>query len=399
MDTQHPLLPRPDIDRPPVTRKRRMAAVILAVVVLMAIAAAVWHHRHVPKSDVGPSGTGVDQAGVSVAIATAERHDVPIVLTGLGAVTSLATVTVKSQISGYLTQIPFTEGELVHKGDLLAQVDSRPYEALLNQYEGTLAQDQAHMDNATLILARYRTLSKQDSISRQDVDTEAATVRQYQGTVRADEAQVEAEKLNIAYCQIISPVTGRVGLRQVDIGNYVQASDTTGIVIVTQMTPISVEFTLPEDMVPKVRERFRLGLPLTVDAYDRSNAAKIAEGRLESLDNEIDATTGTLKLRALFPNEDESLFPNQFVNARLLVDTVRNTITVPPAAVQQGAEGSTVYVVDGANKVHLRKVQTGASDSQLVAVTSGLAAGDRVVTDGADRLQDGATVSVVAPQS
>lgn len=335
----------------------------------------------------------------SVEAASAELHDIPVVLSGLGTVAPLATVTVKSQISGYLTEVGFTEGQLVRKGDLLAQVDPRPYHALLEQYEGSLAKDQALLDNARLDLKRYQTLIKQDSVSRQTVDTQATTVRQYEGAVRTDRGLVEAEKLNLAYCRITSPIDGRVGLRQVDVGNYVQPSDSSGVTVVTEVSPISVIFVLPEDCVPQLRARLRQNASLPVAAYDRSNTTKIAEGKLSAIDSQLDTSTGTLKLRAIFPNTDDALFPNQFVNARLLLNTVQGAITIPLAAVQNGADGKMVYVVDSDNKAHMRKIQTGVADSERIAVTDGLKAGERVVTDGANRLQEGATVSIAATGS
>jgi membrane fusion protein, multidrug efflux system len=383
--------------------RRRRHLVVLGMLVTIAAggSAALWW-RDEPAEAAPPPGSGPGPFGAtapqSVAIAMAEKHDIPIILTGLGTVTPLATVTVKSQISGYLTKIDFAEGQMVRRGDLLAEVDPRPYEALLEQYQGALDRDKALLDNARLDLARYRKLASQDSISKQNVDTQAATVRQYEGTVRADQAQVDAEKLNLVYCRITAPVDGRVGLRQVDTGNYVTASDTDGIVVVTQVLPISVLFTVPEDAVPQIRARLHAGAKLTAAAYDRSNKTKLADGTLDTLDNEIDTTTGTLKLRALYPNIDDALFPNQFVNARLLVDTVHDAITVPLTAVQNGAQGSSVYLVDADNKAHLRKIAVGIADTERVAVTAGLALGDKVVTDGADRLRDGATVSI-APAS
>ncbi|MDR3438655.1 MdtA/MuxA family multidrug efflux RND transporter periplasmic adaptor subunit [Telmatospirillum sp.] len=387
---------RSDSNRSLMHRRR---SIIVSGIVLTAIAAGVLTltipHPAAQTGAAGQPGMGTE----SVAIATAESRDIPIVLSGLGTVTPLATVTVKSQISGYVTQIAFTEGQMVHKGDLLVQIDPRPHQALLDQYEGTLAKDQALLDNARLDLKRYRTLAGQDSISGQSVDTQAAVVRQYEGTVRADRGQVEAEKLNLLYCRITSPVDGRVGLRQVDLGNYVAASDSTGIVVVTEVTPMSVLFVLPEDKVPQVRTRLRTGATLQVIAYDRSNSTKLAEGNLSTLDNQLDTATGTLKLRALFPNKDDSLFPNQFVNARLLLDTVRDAVTIPVAAVQKGADGRSVYVVDNENKVHLRKIETGATDSERVAVTKGLKTGERVVTDGLDRLQDGMVVTIAEARS
>lgn len=389
----------PSFDKKGTARHPRRRAVIYGAVLVVAGAAAFLVSTHRPAAQMGGPGAMRPGGLESVAVAAAETRDIPVVLSGLGTVTPLATVTVKSQISGYLTRIAFTEGQLVHKGDLLAEVDPRPYQALLEQYEGTLAKDKALLDNARLDLKRYQTLVEQDSVSRQTLDTQASTVRQYEGTVRADQGQVDTEKLNLIYCRIVSPIDGRVGLRLVDIGNYVTASDSTGVVVVTEVAPISVLFVLPEDKVPQVRARLRAGATLPVSAYDRSNSTKLADGALSTLDNQLDTTTGTLKLRALFPNKDDSLFPNQFVNARLILDTVRGAVTIPQSAVQNGADGRAVYVVDGDSKVHLRKIETGISEAGVVAVTSGLKAGERVVTDGADRLQDGAQVSIVGPRS
>ena len=318
-------------------------------------------------------------------------------LTSLGTVTSLATVTVKSQISGYLTEIHFREGQTVKTGGLLAQIDPRPYEVALTEYEGQLEKDQALLDNARLDLQRYQRLIQQDSTSRQTVDTAAATVRQYEGTVRTDKAQVDAEKLNLTYCRVVSPIDGRVGLRQVDAGNYVTASDTDGIVVVTQTDPISVIFTLPEDSLRPVMKRLRAGVRLSISAYDRTNTEKLAEGVLETVDNQIDTTTGTVKLRALFDNADGVLFPNQFVNVAMLVDTLHDVLTVPVVAVQTGTPGTFVYLVNADDTVSLRKIASGASANDRVAVLSGLTKGDKVVVDGVDHLSDGAKVSIPNP--
>jgi multidrug efflux system membrane fusion protein len=379
---------------PPLERRRFRRMISIGVVFLLAAAGALIFRMHRPAAQMGTGGPPGMGGSESVAVASAQLHDIQIILSGLGTVTPLATVTVKSQISGYLTQVAFTEGQFVHKGDLLAQVDPRPYHALLEQYEGTLAKDQALLDNARLDLKRYQALIRQDSISGQTVDTQEATVRQYEGAVRTDRGLVEAQKLNLIYCHITSPIDGRVGLRQVDIGNYVESSDTTGITVVTEVAPISVIFVLPEDSVPQLRARLRQGASLPVTAYDRSNTTKIAEGKLTAIDSQFDTSTGTLKLRAIFPNTDDALFPNQFVNARLLLDKVCNVVTVPLAAVQNAAEGKMVYVVEDGNKVHMRKIQTGVADAERVAVTAGLKADERVVVDGANRLQDGATVSI-----
>lgn len=334
------------------------------------------------------------QAIQSVAVGAAETADIPVVLTSLGTVTSLATVTVKSQISGYLKEIHFREGQDVKKGDLLVQIDDQPYQAALEQYQGQLERDQALLDNARLDLTRYQRLIQQDATSKQTADTAAATVRQYEGTVRMDQGQVDAQKLNIAYCRIASPVDGVVGLRQVDVGNYVTASDTSGVVVVVETTPISVVFTLPEDSLREVLKRVRAGAQLSVVAYDRANTEKIAEGKLDTIDNQLDTSTGTVKLRALFDNADKALFPNQFVNVSLLVDTLQGAVTAPAASIQTGSPGTFVYVLDSNATVSLRKVKTGPSANGRTAILSGLSVGDKVVVDGADHLSDGAKVLV-----
>jgi multidrug efflux system membrane fusion protein len=328
----------------------------------------------------------------SVGIAAAATGDVPVHLSSLGTVTSLATVTVKSQISGYLQAIDFREGQHVKKGDLLAQVDPRQYEVLLKQYQGQVVKDKALLDNARLDLARYQRLAKTDSVSQQTLDTAEATVREYEGTVLTDQAQVDTEKLNLTYCRIVSPVDGRVGLRQVDVGNYVTASDTDGVVVVTETDPISVLFTLPEDDLRRLNKRLASGARLQVVAYDRAGDEKLAEGVLDTVDNQIDTTTGTVKLRALFKNADGALFPNQFVNISLLLDTLHDAVTIPSEAVQTGTPGTFVYRVNDNQTVSLRKIRTGASADGKTAVLSGLAAGDRIVTDGADHLSDGAKI-------
>jgi multidrug efflux system membrane fusion protein len=274
----------------------------------------------------------------------------------------------------------------------LAQIDPRPYQVALAQAEGQLAKDQAVLKNSELDLARYKTLVAQNSIARQTLDTQAALVQQNRGTVQADQAQVDTQKLNLTYCRIVAPISGRVGLRQVDPGNYAQTSDPNGIVVITQLQPISVIFTLPEDNLPAVQRRLNSGATLTVTAYDRTGANKLDTGTLQTLDNQIDTSTGTVKLRAAFDNKEQLLFPNQFVNIRLLVDTLHDATTVPSAAIQRGSPGTFVYIVKPDDTVAAQPVTLGPSDNQRVAVTKGVEPGQAVVTDGADRLKDGAKV-------
>ena len=342
-----------------------------------------------------PSARLQSSGPMPVGTATVEKGDMPVVLSGLGTVTPLAMVTVKTQINGQLTEIAFKEGQIVNKGDFLAQIDPRPYQVALEQAEGQLAKDQAALKNAETDLARYKTLVAQNSIARQTADTQAALVQQDRGTVQADQAQVDTQKLNLIYAHIVAPVGGRVGLRQVDAGNYVQTSDAGGIAVITQIQPISVIFTLPEDNLPAVLRRLHAGASLGVTAYDRTGATKLDTGRLETIDNQIDTSTGTVKLRAVFDNAEQILFPNQFVNIRLLVDTLHDANIVPTAAVQRGAPGAFVYVVGSGDTVAARPVTLGPSDNDRVAVVQGLEPAARVVTDGADRLKDGAKVRLV----
>jgi len=330
---------------------------------------------------------------VPVGIASAEVADMPVTIEAIGTVTPLATVTVRTRIDGHLTQVGFREGQDVRKGDFLAEVDPRPYRIALEQAEAQLAKDQALLRNAEVDLDRYRNLVAEDSIARQQLDTQESLVRQSRAQVQLDQAQVDNAKLNLDYTRIVSPIDGRVGLRLVDQGNYVRTSDTTGIVVVTQMKPISVVFTIPEDRLPKVQARLRRSPSLPVTAFDRSGDEQIATGSLATIDNQIDATTGTVKLKAGFANDDERLYPNQFVNVRLLVDTLAGVTVVPSAAVQRGASGAYVYLVGADDTVAVRAVTTGLSDGDRTQVTQGLTTGDRVVTDGVDRLRDGIRVT------
>jgi multidrug efflux system membrane fusion protein len=317
------------------------------------------------------------------------------VLTGLGVVTPLASITVKTQINGQLQQIAFVEGQFVHRGDILAQIDPRPYQVALEKDEGTLAHDVALLNQARATYVRYQTLGKQDSISRQSVEDQAYLVKQYEGTVNADQGSVDSDKLNLAYCRITSPIDGRIGIRLVDPGTYVQTTDSSGLFIITQLQPISVLFTLPEDDVAQVQQRMAEG-SLAVQAYDRTNTRLVATGALATTDNQVDNTTGTVKLRAMFPNGDGALFPQAFVNARLLVRRVTGVTILPQAAIQTGAAGDFVYLLNPDSRVTAQPVKIGVVDGDKVEIVQGLRQGDRVVTDGVDRLRDGAKVNAAA---
>src|SRR5476649_2662857 len=357
------------------------------------VVGAAWYFTSRPASTAArPGGRNAANQAVTVGLATVAKVDIPIVVRALGTVTPLATVTVKTQITGQLVQVAFTEGQLVKKGDLLAVVDPRPYEVALQQATGTLEKDEALLKNANLDLERYRTLVAQNSISRQTLDTQAALVRQYEAAIVTDRAGVDSAKLNLVYTRIVAPTDGRIGLRLVDQGNYVTMGDATGICVITLMQPMSVLFTIPEDTLPSVRRRLKDGATLQATALDRAQKIELGVGKLATTDNQIDTTTGTLKMRSLFDNTDEALFPNQFVNIRLLVDTVKDAIVVPVAAVQRGQPGTFVYQVKADDTVQVQVIETGVTDGEKIAVTKGLAIGDQVVIDGVDRLRDGAKI-------
>lgn len=384
----------------PVNRRSRVRGVVILLILLALAAGAGWYSwtRHATQGAARSSpGRGAQTPPQPVGAATIDQGDIRILLNELGTVTSVDTVTVLTQISGQLIEVGFKEGQMVRKGDFLAQVDPRPYQAALDQAQGTLVHDQGLLAQAQANLKRYQTLGRQDSIAQQQVDDQRYLVAQYIGTVQTDQGTVDNAKLNLTYCHIVSPIDGRTGLRQVDAGNFVQASSTTGIAVITQMQPISVLFSVPEDNLPGIVQRVRSGATLSVEAYDRANVRLLATGQLATLDNQIDTTTGTVKLRALFANLDESLYPNQFVNARLLVNTMQGTVRVPVQAVQRGEPGTYVYVINANNTVSVRPVKVGPADGGFMAVLSGLQVGETVVTDGTDRLRDGAAVTVPPP--
>ncbi len=367
--------------------------------IAILLAAGVYETVHWIRAPSASGGRNAPGGLQTVGAATVALGNIRVIVNALGTVTPLATVTVQSQINGYLTQVAFTEGQMVQKGDFLAQVDQRPYEILKEQYEGQLAHDQGLLAQAQLDLKRYQTLAAQNSIARQQAEDQVFIVQQYEGSVKQDQGLVDAQALNIAYCHIISPVTGRVGLRLVDPGNYVQTTSTTGIAVVTQLQPITVIFTLPEDDLPEVLPQFNAGTELTVTAYDRANLRQLAVGKVSAIDNQVDTTTGTVKIRAQFDNADNALFPNQFVNARLLIKTLDNAVTVPTSAILRGSPGAYVYVINADSTVSVRKITTSAVDGSVTAVTSGLSAGERVVIDGTDRLRDGLKIIVAADQA
>lgn len=329
---------------------------------------------------------------IPVAVATTQQRDFPVYLSGLGSVQAYNTVSLKSRVDGQIVQIAFREGQLVKQGDLLIVIDPRPYQVAVELAEAAIARDQAQLKNAQLDYDRYTGLFKEGVISQQQYDAQRALVGQLEGTVKADQAAIDNAKLNLVYTRITAPVSGRVGLRLVDIGNMIHASDTNPLLVLTQMQPIAVVFTLPEDQLPAVAKRMR-NETLEVDAYSRDDSTKIAGGKLLTIDNQIDPTTGTAKLKSIFDNVDNVLFPNQFVNARLLLETRKNAIVVPAASVQRGPQGSTyAYVVKPDKTVEVRQVKVALTQDNLTVVASGLAAGDQVVTDGQDKLQSGSRV-------
>lgn len=330
----------------------------------------------------------------TVAFATSEHRDIPIYLHGLGTVTALHTVTVRSRVDGELMKVNFTEGQLVNQGDILAEIDPRAFQIQLQQAEGQLLRDEALLKNAQIDLTRYQTLQDQDSIAPQQTATQASLVKQYQGNLEIDRAQVNNAKLQLSYAKITAPVAGRIGLRLLDQGNIIHSNDANGLAVITQLQPITVLFTLAEDSVPAVMKAWRDQKKLTVEAYDRSEKQLLAEGQLLAVDNQIDPSTGTIKLKAQFDNTDLTLFSNQFVNIKMKLDTIRNSVSVPTAAIQQGAQGAFVYVIQDDLSISIKPIQVGPKHENWAAVLEGLSIGEKIVTDGADRLREGMTVKL-----
>ncbi len=399
---------------PPSTRRWAAAAIVVAVALLAAFGAWRWWGRTSAPANAAKStgmfGGGAKAGGARggrfavdpnhaqpVAAAAARMGDVDIVQTALGTVTALRTVTVRPRVDGQLQSVLFTEGQLVKAGEALAQIDPVPFQVALEQAEGQLARDAATLNNARLDLERYRTLLAQDSIATQLVDQQAAQVKQLEGTVKIDQAQVDNAKLQLSYTRIAAPIGGRIGLRLVDAGNMVHGSDAGGLAVITQVDPITVVFAIPQDTLPRVLERLRAGDKPAVEAWDREQKTLLARGVLLTADNQIDVTTGTVKLKAQFPNAKLGLFPNQFVNVRMVVDTVKGAVVVPSAAIQRGSQGTVVYVVGKDSTVSLRAVKTGPTEGAITAIDSGVQAGERVVTDGVDRIREGAKVEVTQP--
>lgn len=374
-------------------RSRLIALALMALVTMAIVWLGLRGADRAGDAGKGPSG-GMRGSALPVAVQTVKREQMKVYFTALGTVTPLATATVHAQLSGQLMEVRFKEGDTVKAGAALALIDPRPYEAQLKQVQGALQRDRALLENARLDLARYQTLLTQDSVAQQTYDTQAALVKQYEGAVASDEGQVATAQLNLRYCNVVAPIGGRLGLRQVDPGNYVSPGDSAGLVVITQQTPISVLFSLPEDDIPALHEALAAGQGLEVQAFDRANARQLAQGRVTVLDNQIDTSTGTVKLRAQFENRDASLFPNQFVNVRVLARTLEQVPVLPVSAVQRGSQGSFVYLVKPDNTVAMRAVTLGPVDGERVAVSAGLEGGETVVSDGADQLKDGMSVSI-----
>lgn len=375
----------------------------LWIVVLALVGIGIWYYRGSHSTSEadgkagapgkgGPGGAFGMMGPAPVVVAAAQKGDLPVYLIGLGSVNAYNTVTVRSRVDGQIVKVNFTEGQFVHEGDALIEIDPRPYQVLLEQAEGQLAKDQAQLHDVQVDFERYTLLYKEGVIPKQQVDTQEAQVGQFQGAIKADNATIDNAKLQLVYARITAPISGRVGLRLVDQGNIVHATDTTGLLVITQLQPISVVFTLPQDQLQQVLVKLRGGGQLPVQAFDRDDTTKIADGKLATIDNQIDPSTGTYKLKSVFSNENDVLFPNQFVNVHMLVDTKRNVVIVPAAAIQRGPQGTYVYVVSGGDTVKIRSVTVAQTTGNSIGISAGLNAGDIVVIDGQDKLQDGSKV-------
>jgi multidrug efflux system membrane fusion protein len=388
--------PPPPAEAPPPVvqrrRPRRRTLVIVLLVLVIGISGFVMLERR-QKGTVAAAKSPPQPPGVAITTAVAEQGSIGVYINALGSVAPVSTVIVKSRVDGQLMSVNYREGQMVKQGDLLAEIDPRPFQAQLEQAEGQYQRDKALLENANIDLNRYQVAYSKNAIPKQQLDTQLATVHQYEGVVNIDQGQIDNARVQLAYCRIASPITGRVGLRQVDPGNIVHAADTNGMLVITQLQPINVLFSVAEDYLPEIRQQLRRGSRLTVDAFDRTQQTKISSGALLTFDNEIDTTTGTIKLKAVFPNGDNALFPNQFVNARLLVATQRGVILVPSAAIQRNAQDSFVYVVKPDQTVAMQTVSAGTTDGNVTAV-QGLNAGDVIAIDGFDKLQNGSKISV-----
>ena len=384
----------------PETRQRRGRSRIWVILVGLAclVVAGAWiangRQAKTPQQAkaTGGSAAGQQARPVPVVVTPVRIGDLSVYLTALGSVTPLNTVTVKSRVDGQLMATHFTEGQVVHAGDVLAEIDPRPFQAQLTQAEGQLARDQANLANTRLDLERYQRLAQQEMIAQQQLDTQRMIVNQAEASIKMNVGQIDAIKLQLTYCRITAPITGRVGLRLVDPGNVVKAADTGGLVVITQLEPIALVFSVPEDSLQPILRHLRAGTKVPVDAFDREGRTKIAAGTLVAIDNQIDPATGTVRLKASFGNTDGVLYPNQFVNARVLIDVLHDAVLAPAEAIQRGPQGAYVYVVTPDTIVQMRRVQLGPSEAGVVSVRAGIADGEAVVVDGAEKVQDGARV-------
>ena len=378
---------------------------IVGLVVVVAI--GVWYFRG-PRASIEAQGPGAPAGGgkgqgrqggggagfvVPVVVATAQRGDLPVYFNGLGTVTAFNTVTVRPRVDGQITKINFQEGQFVHQGEDLIDIDSRPFQVQLEQAEGQLAKDQAQLRDVQVNYERFQLLYKEGVIPKQQLDTQGSQVSQFEGSIKGDQGAIDSAKLQIVYSHVTAPISGRIGLRLVDIGNIVHAADANGLLVITQLQPIAIIFSLPQDELPQVASKLHNPNQLVVEAYDRDDTSKIESGKLLTIDNQIDTTTGTYKLKAVFNNDRNLLFPNQFVNVHLLADVKKNLVIVPSAAIQRGPQGTYVYVVQNGNTAKIQPVTIAQTTANSVGLSAGLNASDVVVVDGQDKLQDGSKVS------